>query len=205
MVKAIKSFVRFTNSLLITFCEFVLEGVAANATLFAVPLPTIASIQTTLDAFDAAVLAAETRERVKITARNQLRKQLLAEMRQLCDYVNTIAQGNANTVAASNFDPSKQRAPRHIAAPAAPKVTQGINPGDIDSKCPAVAGAVSYLHQVLAENAPAGTEWTSFSSSRSQYTFTKLQRGVVYRIRVVVTGSNGQVVYSPESVQTPAV
>ncbi|CAN5210745.1 hypothetical protein BH11BAC6_BH11BAC6_15020 [soil metagenome] len=129
---------------------------------------------------------------------------LIAQLRTLCNYVNTVAT-TQEAVASSGFDQSKVPEPRHIYAPAAPKVSPGMNPGTINSQIIAVKGATGYLHQYLATDAPAGTEWTSFGTSRAKFTFDKLQSGVVYRVRVIVLGSNQQVAYSPESVQVSAI
>ena len=197
VIKVLLTFSRYADAKLESFCKIVMQAITGNAN-FPTPLPTLSAIQAALDNFGEALIAAASGNRVSVALKNQYRRELVALMRQLGNYINTVSDGNVAMLASSGFALSKFPEPRHLATPGTPVVKQGQNEGAMLMGIAAVKGATSYLHQVTPDPITKSTNWESVPSSRTKFEFTNLEQGQKYWFRVVAVGSNDQVAYSGE-------
>ena len=85
------------------------DGIKADAVLFANPIPTTAAVQTLINNLVAANAAVSSNKGPKeLRARNEAMEHLAEAMRLWASYVQTQSKGNANIIAASNFQVAKQ-------------------------------------------------------------------------------------------------
>ena len=131
-------------------------------------------------------------------------------LKQLGMYVMCIANGDVTALGSSGYTLSKIPSPNYITNPGNVSLSNGITAGVVQSSVPAVKGGKSYLHQIYAEPATSNaatfsidavedSQWITYTSSKSRYTFTDLQPGVRYWVRAAVIGSKNQIAYGPAS------
>ena len=195
--QVMNGFDRMTISNLIMKANFINSEMTANAAYFPTPNPTLAVVRTSVSELQTAGLAAENRDRVAISYRNEKRDELVAVLHQLGLYVNLQANGNRTIAMSSGFDVAKEPTP---AAPIsfvdAPIVTLGNNPGELSAKVKKVAGARVYQYLITDdENLPL-SQWTIVTSTLTKCEFKALQSAKRYFIRVAVVGVKNQWVYS---------
>lgn len=202
--KALISFGKYSDSVIITICQFILAAINGNAN-FPDPTPKLVTLTTLLTDYIDALNACGTRDRTKIAVKNALRRQLNDAFNQLGVYVNMTCMGDAVMLATSGFKLSKIPEPVHIGVPANLEVFTGANPGSIKASIKRVAGATSYLYQVSEDANVAEPVWQTFGSPRSKYIFENLVPGKTYYVRVVALGANGQSTYSSVAIQVASV
>ena len=193
-------FDRMPISNLMMKASFIISEMTANIEYFPTPNPTLATVQTALDAMQAASLAAENRDRVAIAYRNERRDELVALLRKLGIYVNLMADGNRTIALSSGFDVTKEPTPAPpITFVEAPIVMQGTNAGELLSKVKSVDGARTYQYLITTDSQLPLTQWTSKSTTLTKYLFKGLESAKRYYLRVAVVGINEQMVYSEAS------
>jgi hypothetical protein len=82
----------------ITYAQGIVTALTNNAS-FKTPSPTLAEVTTAIHDLQTAETAAATRAKGTVTARNDQRTALLKLLQQLKSYVQTVADGNAETAA----------------------------------------------------------------------------------------------------------
>ena len=84
-----------------------------------------------------------------------------------------------------------------VSAAKGQKLTDGIGPGMLHYSFYKVLGATSYIYQITADpTITADTVWTEVMGSKVKYTFTGLESGKRYWVRVLAIGKDGQCVCS---------
>jgi predicted phage tail protein len=112
-----------------------------------------------------------------------------------------VALDNAAMLTSSGFTLYKPAEPVYIDNPGNVTISNGITSGELVVSVDTVKGAKSYLHQIATELPNGTTNWTSASTSRSKFTYSNLQPGRQYWVRVAVIGSRQQIAYSPVATQ----
>ena len=202
--KALISFEKYSDSLIIIICQFIIAGMTGNA-FFPTPTPALPGLVTLLEDYTKALKACGAQDRNKIAIKNALRLQLNAAFNQLGIYVNLECMGNVEKLTSSGFRLSKVPEPVHLETPTGLVVTPGINPGTMDASVNRVAGASGYLFERCDDINVAEPLWVIFGSVRCNYTFTGLVPGKTYYVRVVALGANEQSTYSTVAMQVAAV
>lgn len=192
--KPLVNFARYSDAKIIPPAEFIIESMQANPA-FASPLPKILDVATVLNSYKLALTEASSRDRTKVALKNQLRMQLNDLLKQLGVYVDNVANGDVTTIVLSGYAVSKDPEPRYITAPTAPVLKPGNNPGTIACKIKKVKYANSYVY-MLADTQTKDAVWTSITSTRTALTFSNLEPGKLYTIKVAAIGSNAQLEYS---------
>jgi hypothetical protein len=156
---------------------------------FTTPSPTQAVMQEAITNYTASLAAAKYGSRDDKAQKNADKQNLISLLRQLCDYVNSIAQGDVTILAGCGFPLSKSPQPVALGVPQA-KVQNGTS-GELILSTPAVEGAVAYKHQYSAD--PNAALWPEVVTSRATCKIASLQPGTVYSLRIVAIGTNDQV------------
>lgn len=195
VLKALISFSRKTDAAFMSFCQAVIILMTNNDN-FPTMNPSLGALQEALEDYISALNNSVNRDRVQVALKNQRREQLELLMVQLVYYVNSTSMGNLVMLNSTGLEISKVRQPRIITTPENLRVTPGINPGSLDARVKAVAGSIGYNFEIAMDTADGNLQWTSTSYSRSKYTFTELEQGKKYWIRVAAVGANSQFAYS---------
>lgn len=195
MTKSLTNFTALTDSGLEVKAQLIISSLTGNAN-FPTPTPTLAALQTALDAFSEALVKAGTGNRVDIAIKNEAREVLIDLMRSLCTYVNFTANGERSILLSSGFSISKEREPVIITKPQNLKVENGLSSGELLVSVSSVKGASAYLHEYTTDATLAPAGWVSNATTTSKALLNNLQPGTMYYCRVGAVGANGQLVYS---------
>jgi hypothetical protein len=180
--------------------QYILTSMTNNPA-FANPIPTLPEVAAAVALYSADLLAAATLDRTAVAKKNNSRKALEDLLRQLAMYVMYIGNGDAAILTSSGFTLSKLPEPSTITNPGNVTLGNGVSTGIMEVSVKTVKGAKGYVYQIAEKEPAAGTEWLSTNSSRSKFTYTNLQPGKRYWVRVAATGSGEQIAYSPVASQ----
>ena len=194
------SFSRYSDAHLEQKAEYIIEQMTGNAA-YPNPVPELVDVQASLTTYSNALIAAAGLDRTEVAFKNQARENLEIILGKLGMYVMNVALGNVAMLTGSGFTLMKASEPQYINNPGNITISNGITSGEMVVSVDGVKGAKSYLHQIATELPTETTEWVSNSTSRSKFTFTELQPGKQYWVRVAVIGSRGQIAYSPVATQ----
>ncbi len=196
MINKLKlNFRGFTDSDMLTKARQILHDMTGNPH-FPTPVPPLANLQAAVDAYSEALVNATDRGRLFVAEKNAARQALETLLAELGMYVMYVAKGDDVVLTSSGFDLAKPRENTTITNPGPVILTNGISSGELISRVDGQAGAKGYSHEYTLFPVTAQSVWTSTRSSRSKATFTNLQPGTQYAVRVGVWGSNEQVAYS---------
>jgi hypothetical protein len=172
------------------------SSMLANVVTYPSPVPALPQIQGELQDFSSLLLAAASKDKNAVNAKNDARKVLTLSLIQLSNYVSTTANGDRTKLALSGFDLAKPGEVVIIRKPEIIIVTDGPNAGELVVKVSRVKGAKAYGPQYTFDPLTDDSVWTKFMSSTSKYTFRNLPSGKKIWCRVCVMGGYGQQVYS---------
>ena len=164
--------------------------------LFTNLAPPLPEVRLALDKYMADLAAAATYDRNAIAWKNKSRGGLDAVLKQLGLSVMTEANGNEAMLITSGFTLSKQREPRYITNPGNVTLSNGITSGQMVSTIKAVAGGMSYVHEITSQFPVDETMWVANATSASKFVFNNLVPGKQYWVRVAVIGGRNQKAYS---------
>ncbi len=200
MQKINTSFTSFSDANLEQKAAYILEQMTSNAN-YASPLPTLAELQTATTTYNLYLTAAAGLDRTQVALKNEARQTLEVILSRLGMYVMNVALGNAAMLTTSGFTLNKPGDVVYIDNPGNVTIANGVTAGEMIVSVTAVNGAKSYQHQIAIEQPTEATEWKSTASSRSKFTYTSLQPGKQYWVRVAAIGSREQIAYSPVATQ----
>ncbi len=170
----------------------ILAALTGNAA-FPTPQPPLADVQTALDEFEAAMLAAANRDHIKIELKNLKREALLAQLNRLAQYVQVSSDGGMEKMLSSGFDLSKTRGPvGPLPKPSGFKVS-AIGTGTMKLSLNAIDGADNYQYEYRKADSE---NWQMQILSKSRVSISGLESGMEYLFRVTALGSNPTRVYS---------
>ena len=200
MQKISTSFAGFTDANLEQKAEYILEQMTGNAS-FASPTPTLAELQTAISTYSLALVAAAGLDRTQVAIKNEVRQALEVLLGKLGMYVMNVALGDTAMLTGSGFTLNKTGETMYIDNPGNVTLSNGITSGELVASVVAVKGAKSYLYELATEQPTASTDWQSTITSRSKFTYSNLQPGRQYWVRVAAIGSRQQIAYSPVAAQ----
>ena len=163
---------------------------------FPAPTPGLPVIDAAIEAYSAALIAAQQKDKNAVATKNQARNNLTALLIQLANSVMTTANGDKTMLISSGFDLAKDGETTPIVKPASISLTDGQNAGELVVKVPRTKGSTGYGPQYTTGPLTADSQWTAFMTSSSKYTFTNLEPAKKYWCRVAVVGPYNQLVYS---------
>jgi hypothetical protein len=165
---------------------------------FTNPVPALGDIRQVLNEYKEVLAKAVSGDKVSIAIKKETRKKLELMLSQLPLYVMFVANGNEAILLSTAFNLTKTPTPVRIQTPENLRIKNGINPGQLVSCVKAVKGATGYSHEITPHPLTDESVWKSHSFSKRSFTFTNLQPGCLYWIRVAAVGSGGQKTYSRE-------
>lgn len=189
------NFAKFTDSGLLTKARQILQDMTGNV-YFTNPIPTLADVQLAIDAYSTALVNATDLGRLYVAEKNDRRQRLEVLLMQLGMYVMYLANNSDVVLTSSGFDLVKQREAATITNPGSVSLSNGISTGQLTTQVQAQPGAKGYSHEYTLYPATPESVWTSNPSSRCKTTFSGLQAGKKYAVRVGVLATNGELAYS---------
>ena len=123
-------------------------------------------------------------------------RQILQDMTGNAYFANPIPTLADLQLASSGFDLAKQREVAVITNPGSVTLGNGISTGQLTTLVQAQAAAKGYSHEYTLYPVTPASVWTSNPSSRCKTTFTGLEPGKKYAVRVGVLGNNEELAYS---------
>ena len=161
----------------------------ANNPHYASPRPTLAEVDTALQAFVATVQALDRRPVTRV-ARDKARGVLVQALRTLALYVQETSKDDREILLGSGYPLQKSR--QVGGKPATPRnlrLVQG-NSGSLHARCLVVALARSYQWRVATAQSP--TAWNLvLSSTKANTVLDGLVPGVQYLVQVRAVGAKG--------------
>jgi hypothetical protein len=164
-------------------------------------VPAIAVLQAARDRYTAALLAAAGLGRNNGAEKSESRLDFEQLLYQAGLYVMNVANGNRVLLTKSGFELRKEKEISYIVNPGLVTLTNGITTGELISSVVRGANVISFKHEITDELPTDDTVWKSYSVSTSKFTFTNLQPGKQYWVRVAAIGRRKQIAYSPIATQ----
>lgn len=195
MKKCLINFTKYSDAALEARAQLILNSLTGNAH-FTDPVPSLAELQAAITAFSAALIKAGSGNRSDIAFKNQKRRELVAILVSLAQYVTFVANGDESILYSSGFEISKTPGTIIITRPENLQVINGNNTGELQISVNGVKGALSYLFEYTTDATQAASNWQSIASSRVKFMVDGLQPGTVYYCRVGAVGGNNQLQYS---------
>lgn len=159
------------------------------------PTPSLAEYEVQYAAFVAALTLAMGGGRVAVALKKQQREKLNSMLNQWANYVQFISNEDYAVASTSMFPLKKQPEPTPpLQRPEGLRLEAGETSGQLVSQVDTVKGARGYVHQYTTD--ATLQNWQSEFCTRRNCTFSNLQPGTRYFVRVGAMGTNEQVVYS---------
>jgi hypothetical protein len=189
-----------------TDANFGIKGSVIVESLNTVPeykmvVPAIAILQAASARYNAALLAADDLGRNNVAEKSESRLALEDMLYQAGLYVMNVANGIKALLIKSGYDLRKETEISYIDNPGPVTLTNGITTGELI--CSVVRGpkAKFFKHEITDELPTDATVWISHTVTTCKFTFTNLQVGKQYWVRVAAVGSRKQIAYSPVATQ----
>lgn len=187
MKKALKPSFTMTDQATLTLGLTVTEALTSN-THFPTPAPTLATVQTAQTEYADALGKAKYGGRNDKADKNAKKEVLISLLRDLSDYVNSVAKGDEVILSTCGYPLSKNPHPQVLGTPEL-KVENGVS-GELISSTRAVPGCLVYRHQFTTDT--AATLWPEIISSKAACKIAGLVPGQTYSLRIIAIGTNNQ-------------
>ncbi|TDQ76612.1 hypothetical protein [Sphingobacterium yanglingense] len=181
--------VRQTDVQLMQTAEQIFTKMTAEATLFATPVPSLATLETALIAFRNSATEAAYRDTRAIIVRKQKRAGLVYLIKELGKYVDTIAKGDDSIILAAGFGLRKANGSYNGLVPKAKAPLaepNEIGSGRVLLRTSPWVGARMYEFQCRIKG--SSEAWASQLSSKSSCMIEGLEQFKEYEFRVTYIG-----------------
>jgi hypothetical protein len=194
---AIRFLLTASDAYVIVIVQAVMAAILANNAIFISPLPTLAVLQTALDAFIAALQAAALGGPAQTAIKHARRAELCALMRLLANYIGAIADGDMSILLLSGFPHQKPTSTSvgTMPKPVVPKVVPGKQTGTLAAATAPVFGASTYNWRVALQATPLVYVFTA-QTTAAHVKAAGLAPGEVYLVEVNAVGAAGPGDYS---------
>jgi hypothetical protein len=189
------SFSRLSDADFETVARHINTSMQGNAN-FTNPNPTLAVVDAAVTRYSNALVAAKDLGKNSVAEKNESRLALEQVLRLLGLYVMNMCSGSITMLTSSGYPLSKEPGKIYLDTPQNASLTNGVTSGSVVSQVQAVKGGKGYNHQLAAELPTDTTVWQNNLSTTSRFVFMDLQPGKQYWVRVAVSGSRNQLVYS---------
>ena len=196
MNRIITSYKKTQDDLQLTaFC--VLEKMENNEN-FPHPPPALAELKKVMPEFYQALVDAQSRDRIMVSRKDDLKKIVLTLLQELADYVTATCKGNRTLMLGSGFDVTDEEGNSNTLPAKIEKLEVKLGPpGEATTKVRNVTGARAYIHQYTSEPPDKNTIWVCEGTALSSFTFKGLTSEKRCWFRVIAIGSGTQRAYSP--------
>lgn len=191
------------NNQLETLGNTVVNGMKANPH-FPNPVPTIVDFEATMTSFTKTISDAQSRDKLKIAVRNDVRATVESMLISLANYVTYTAQGDRAMMMGAGF-------PLNNITPVSPPVLSidsfnlvlGKNSGELLASAKSSNAARMHLYQIAPAPQPDPKGFDNIYLRGSKFLFTGLVPMKLYAVRIGAIAANGQVVYTQTLVKGP--
>ena len=190
-LRCINDFRNMRDAELVNKALSVHSGMASN-TVFVNPPVLMPALALTTQQYSDALVNAESRDKVKVSLKNKLRKALVDQLAQLLAFVNVKSNGDKPTLLSSGFTLCRETGTTYeLDDFGEVTVSYGKNSGEVLVRYGKVAGAVSYLVD-FTESPVQDDHWKSEPETYLKHLLGGLIRGKEYAIRVRAVGRGGE-------------
>jgi hypothetical protein len=161
--------------------------------------PLVPVTQPTMEVFGAAVAdyvsqlsKSGTRDVNAIAAKRVRRAELISLCVQLGNSVTSVANGDVEVLVSTGLPLRKKRTAAVLTVPSHFRITNGVNPGELDLRVKGMKAARAYGFEYTIDPPTEDSVWIRTVCSASRCTIKGLQAGKRYWFRPFVTGSKGQ-------------
>ena len=191
------------NGQLETLGNSVVNGMKANPD-FPNPSPTIADFEAVMTSFTKAISDALSRDKLKITIRNDVRATVESMLTSLANYVTYTSNGDRAMMMGSGF-------PLNNITPGIPPVMSiysfnlvlGKNPGELLASAKSSGAADMHMYQIAPAPLAGPKDFETLYRSASKLLLTGLVPNKMYAVRMGAIAGNGQVVYTDTLTKAP--
>jgi hypothetical protein len=195
MKNKIKTFNKVSQQDIGAICKQVLDGMEENQYFPTLPAE-YTELKTAYPEYINSLSDASTRDKVKVSIKNDIKANVLRILAVLVEYVTITAKGDRTKLLTSGF-PITGTTIRITQELAIEKMVVELGEhGEATTRITKATAAIAYVHEYATEAPNAATAWTSEGTSQDSYTFKGLSSDKRYWFRVVAIGKNGQRVYS---------
>lgn len=197
MAKPVLSTKTETAAKLLQYAENILSKATENASLFTDPVPTLADLKTSLEAYRTGLTEASFRDMRQVELKNQQAAQLRTLLYDFSLYVETVAQGNPAIIMAAGFTPSKKKV---ASGESTPKPTDfrveilqiGLRRVNLRVK----SWKPARFYQFEYRKVGSAEEWVRILSSKSKTTISDMEHLQEYEFRVTYLATDPTANYS---------
>ena len=184
-----RDFAKLSDAELATRTLLVLTCLTDNFT----DIPFLAQLQALYNEFVAKMALAQEGSRAAKAEKNVVRRDLVDLLVGGIPFMEVTCEGDEVLALKTGYTLFTRHGASPVLQPATNlAVTNGVNPGELELRFAKVASAYSYSYQYTLHPPAEGGAWASEVGTRIRHTFTGLQAGQRYWVRVVAVGRNGQ-------------
>lgn len=177
--------------------ERVIEQMENNED-FPTPPSALEELKKVLPEFHQALANAQSRDRLMVSIKDDLKEVVLGLLQELADYVTETCKGDRTKMLSSGFDVNSVNGNSNKLPPAIEKLEVELGPsGEAITRVRHITNAIAFVHQFTTEPPNFHTRWFGEGSSQNTYTFRGLDSGKRHWFRVVAIGYYGKRGYSP--------
>jgi hypothetical protein len=186
----------YSDGTLLVFSKGVLVALTGN-TFFPVVTPTLATLQTSITAFDAALSLSKEGGKANVAAKNARRLELLNVLVDLALDLMKTAGGSEEMLVTTAYPLTKNRQPLPpLGVPIISKIEVGESTGELVIVVKSLPGVKTYVYEYTQDPLSADSEWGSHNSTSIKGIVSGLASGKKYWCRVVAYGSGDQATVS---------
>ncbi|MBO9681175.1 MAG: fibronectin type III domain-containing protein [Flavisolibacter sp.] len=196
-MKRIKfEFRRYADGVLLVFSKSVVAALTGNA-FFPSLSPSLATVQTAINAYDDSLAAAKEGGKANIAAKNARKAELVDVLTNLGLDVMKTCDGNEEMLGTCGFPLIKTPQPQPpLGTPVISKIELGQSTGELLVVIKTLKGARGYVIEYTEDPLGDDAVWHSQNSTTLKTLLSGLVSGKKYWIRVVAYGKGDQVMVS---------
>ena len=168
------------------------------------PVPSMEVFSASVGDYVLALAKAGTRDENAVAAKNARRKALTELCIQLGYSVAGTANGDVEALVSTALPMRKKNQPVVLTPPQNLRITNGINPGDLDLRVDGMKGASSFGFEYTEDPPTENSEWIKTICTTSRCTVKGLSPGKKYWFRTFVIGAKGAMIMG-ETLLSPFV
>lgn len=186
------NFKRYTDGALLILAQGIAAALTGNA-YFPTTDPTVAILQTTIGNYTSDLAAAALGGKNNVAAKNVTKANLIAVLTSLALDIMKQADGDLQKLVSTAFPLTKDRTPLGpLGDPQILKLEDGPLTGSLAVVISKVTGAKTYGYEYTLDPLTDASQWSSEIDNSVKHTFTDLESGKKYWIRVVAYGTDEQ-------------
>lgn len=192
MRRILMNFKRYADRALLIVAQAIAAALTGNL-YFPTTNPTVATLQTAIGDYTAALAAAALGGKNNIAAKNARRADLIAVLTSLALDIMKQADGDLQKLISSGFPLSKDKTPLGpLGDPQILKLEDGALSGSLVVSINKVTGAQTYGYEYTLDPLTNDSQWTSEIDNKIKHTFSDLEAGKKYWVRVIAYGNDEQ-------------